>query len=64
MKLESDEGFVSLIAKDDAEAKLLVPIMEAINSENTPAPACLVDNRVDPDPQKWIINGILQLQIS
>jgi hypothetical protein len=65
MTIDSDEGFVLLIAKDDAEAALLPPIVEAINAEvGRPFSACLVDRVQDGLPGGRILNGILQLQIS
>jgi hypothetical protein len=71
MRIETDEGFVSLIAENDEEAKLLAPIADAINKggaetgvggENISVPACLSDN-LENGVEHRIINGILQLQI-
>ena len=44
MRISSDEGFVLLIAKDDAEKALFQPIADAINSEDPELPAQIVDN--------------------
>lgn len=65
MRIETDEGFVTLIAKDDAEANMLAPIAAAINAEvGSPFPAQLIDYVEDSLPGRRIINGTLQLQVS
>jgi hypothetical protein len=61
MFIESDEGFVSLIAESDAEAALFPPIVEALNKgKDSGLLASLTDNQ---EPERPIPNGILQLQI-
>ena len=63
MRIESDEGFVLLVAKDDKEATLLAPIAEAINGDDKSFPALLVDN-LEGGTEHRIINGVLQLTLS
>lgn len=63
MRIESDEGFLLLIAKDDVEKALFQPIADAINSEDTKCPAQIVDN-LQNGPENRIINGVLQIQVS
>ena len=63
MKIETDEGFISLVARNDAEAALLEPIMIAINADDPSAPACLNDN-LENGPERRIINGVLNIQVS
>ena len=63
MTIDTDEGFVLLVAENDAEAALLAPIAAAINRSDSTAPACLVDN-LENGAEHRIINGILQLQVS
>jgi len=61
---DTDEGFVTLIAKDDNEAKLLAQVADAINGESgRPFTIQLVDRVQDGLPGGRIINGILQLQV-
>ena len=63
MTIETDEGFVSLVAENDTEAALLVPVAEAINRDDPTCPARLTDN-LENGPEKRIINGILTLTVS
>ncbi len=63
MRISSDEGFVLLIAKDDAEKALFQPIADAINSEDPELPAQIVDN-LENGAENRIVNGILQIQVS
>ena len=62
MRIETDEGFITLIAKDDAEKAMLQPLADAINSEDTTEPAQVVDN-LENGPEHRIINGSLVIQI-
>ena len=61
MRIETDETLVMLVAEDDAEVKMLEPLAGAINKNG--AIAQLVDN-LENGPDKRVINGILQIQIS
>jgi hypothetical protein len=63
MRIETDEGFVSFIAKDSNEIDLLSKLMIAINSEDSTFPACMVDN-LENGTEHRIIDGILQLKVS
>jgi hypothetical protein len=61
MRYETDEGFVSIIAENDAEAALLKAVFELL-AQNTPSTVQLVDNTENPGNR--IIDGILVLQVS
>lgn len=62
MRIESDEGFISLIAENDAEVAMLAPLAPAINGSDKSLPAQLVDN-LENGPDNRLINGILQIQV-
>ena len=63
MKIETDGGqFVFLVAKDDAEATLLKPIVIAVNGESDANAACLFDN-LENGVEHRILNGVLRLPI-
>jgi hypothetical protein len=61
MRYETDEGFVSIIAENDAEAALLKAVFDLL-AQNTPSTVQLVDNAENPGNR--IIDGILVLQVS
>jgi hypothetical protein len=60
MKYETDEGFVSIIAENDQEAKLLAPVAAALQA-TSPSTVQLVDN-TENGPENRIIDGVLQIQ--
>jgi hypothetical protein len=57
MRIESDEGFVSLLADTAAEEKLLKRMAEAINAGNPDHPAQMLDG-------VGLIRAMLQIRIS
>jgi hypothetical protein len=60
MKIETQEGFISLVAESDAEAALLSPIADAINASDKTFPAELTDN-LEGGTDHRIINGVLTI---